>query len=456
MKLQYSLLAVAMAAATASALAAVSADEAKQLGTTLTEFGALKAGNADGSIPAYTGGYTGTPAGFKPDSGVWVDPFKDDKPLFRIDSKNMDKYANQLSEGQKHLLKTYPTTFYMDIYPTRRSAAYPEKMLQATVRNATACKTLKDGIAIDQACRGGLPFPIPKTGLEVVWNQVMRYQGTTGITTSNSRSWVIDTNGKPTLTSEQSTYTDPVWYQVDQADRDPTMAWRVFSVTKSPARLAGGATGLVDYIDPDNQPRKAWGYTPGQRRIKASPEFSYDTPVASQGGLTLFDELFVVSGKLDRFDYKLAGTKEMFIPYNQYKGAFDCPTEEMALQAKHSNPACERWELHRVRVVEATLKSGQRHAYSKRNYYLDEDLTGAGLYDAFDQGGKLYRSIFNGVFMLYDKKLPWATRNVIYDFNKGQYGYFNDVMKGGFYVTSKALSERELNAEAIVTRETAR
>jgi hypothetical protein len=178
--------------------------------------------------------------------------------------------------------------------------------------------------------------------------------------------------------------------------------------------------------------------------------------VASQGGLTLFDELFVVSGKLDRFDYKLVGTKEMFIPYNQYKGAFECPTEEMALLAHHSNPVCERWELHRVRVIEATLKAGKRHAYSKRNYYFDEDLTGAGLYDAYDQAGKLYRSIFNGVFMLYDKKLPWATRNVIYDFNKGQYGYFNDVMKGGFYVTPKPLSERELNAEAIVARETAR
>ena len=170
MKLQHAIPAAALVALAAPGYAAVPADEAKQLGTTLTEFGATKAGNADGSIPAYAGGYTGTPAGFKPDSGVWADPFKDDKPLFRIDAKNMDKYADKLSEGQKYLFKTYPTTFYMDIYPSHRSAAYPEKMLQATVRNATACKTLKDGIAIDKACRGGLPFPIPKNGLEAVWN----------------------------------------------------------------------------------------------------------------------------------------------------------------------------------------------------------------------------------------------------------------------------------------------
>jgi Protein of unknown function (DUF1329) len=455
MKFQHALCATALAALAAPAFAAVSADEAKQLGTTLTEFGAIKAGNADGSIPPYTGGQTTAPAGFKPDSGFWVDPYKDDKPLFRIDAKNMAQYADKLSDGQKYLLKTY-ADYYFDIYPSHRSAAYPDKVIKATLRNATDCKTTRDGIGVDKACRGGLPFPIPKTGLEAMWNHILHYQGDTALTTSASRSWVIDSVGKPTLTAEQSTLTDPVWYQTDLTDRDPTMAWRVYSVTKLPARKAGEVTGLTDFIDPVEQPRKAWGYTPGQRRIKASPEFSYDTPVASQGGLTLFDELFIVSGKLDRFDYKLVGKKEMFLPYNQYKASFECPTVEMALLAKHTNPVCERWELHRVYVVEATLKAGQRHAYSKRNYYLDEDLSAAGLYDAFDQNGQLYRSIVNGMIQLYDKKLPWAVRTVIYDFNKSQYGYFNDVMIGGHRLPAKAQTERELNPESIVTRETAR
>jgi Protein of unknown function (DUF1329) len=455
MKLQRSLFAVALAAMVGPTFAAVSADEAKQLGTTLTEFGAIKAGNADGSIPAYTGGYTGTQAGFKPDSGFWVDPFKSDKPLFRIDGKNMAQYADKLSEGQKQLLKTYPD-YYLDVYPTRRSVAYPDAVLKATARNATGCKSTRDGIGVDKACRGGLPFPIPKTGLEAVWNQILHYQGETAVTTSNSRSWVIDTAGKPTMTAEQATYTDPVWFQTGLEDRDPSMAWRVLSITKSPARKAGEVTGLTDFIDPVEQPRKAWAYTPGQRRIKASPEFSYDTPVASQGGLTLFDELFVVSGKLDRFDYKLVGKKEMFLPYNEYKASFECPTLELALKPKFANPDCHRWELHRVWVVEATLKAGQRHAYSKRNYYFDEDLSAAGLYDAFDQNGALYRSIFNGMVQLYDKKLPWAVRTVIYDFNKGQYGYFNDVMVGGHGIPAKPLTEREMNPEAIVSRETAR
>ena len=455
MNFNKTLCATALVALAAPALAAVSAEEAKQLGTTLTEFGALKAGNAEGTIPPYTGGLTTSPPGFKPDSGFWVDPFKDEKPLFRIDAKNMAQYADKLSDGQKYLMKTYPD-YYLDIYPSHRTAAYPEKVLKATVRNATGCKTLQEGIALDTACRGGLPFPIPKTGLEAMWNQILHYAGDSPLTTSASRSWVIDTAGKPTMTAEQSTLSDPVWYETDVPDRDKSTAWRVYSVTKSPARLAGGVTGITDFIDPADKPRKAWSYTPGQRRIRQSPEFSYDTPVASQGGLTLFDELFVVSGKLDRFDYKLVGKKEMYLPYNEYKASFECPTLEMALKPKFDNPACHRWELHRVYVIEATLKAGMRHAYSKRNYFFDEDLSAAALYDAYDQNGQLYRSMYNGMVQLYDKKLPWAVRNVIYDFNKGQYGYFNDVMVGGFYVAPKALSERELNAEAIVSRETAR
>jgi len=437
------------------AFAAVTAEEAKQLGTTLTPFGAVKAANADGSIPAYTGGLTKAPEGFKPDSGFWTDPFKDEKPVLRIDSKNMAQHAALLSEGQKHLLSKYPG-YYLNVYPTHRTAAYPKKILDATVRNATTCKATKEGLAIENACRGGIPFPIPKTGYEVMWNQILRYQGETAITTAASRSWVIDTSGKAVVTAEQATFQDFVYYQTDVADRDPDMAWRVYSISKVPARRAGEMTGLADYLDPVARPRKAWSYTPGLRRVKLSPEFAYDTPVASMGGVTLFDELFVFSGTMDRFDFKLIGKKEMYIQYNAYKNLYDCPTAEKALLQNHVNPECERWEKHRVWAVEATLKPGQRHAYSKRIYYFDEDLTGAANYDAFDQNGQLYRSLFQAASPMYDKQIPFAAKNVVYDFNKGMYAYVNDVMVGGYKVLPSARSEREMNPEAIVSRESAR
>lgn len=451
----YSLACFSFLALTLPAIAAVSIEEAKQLGSSLTPFGAIKAGNFSGSIPPYSGGITKPPASFKPGSGFWVDPYQDEKPLFRINSKNIDKYTENLSEGQKQILQKFPG-YYLDVYPSHRTVSYPDKVLQATVRNATTCKTRKDGLAIEQDCRGGLPFPIPKTGREAMWNQIMRYQGDTAITTSHSRSWVIDSTGRMIMTAQQQTTSDSPYYQTELTDRDPAMGWRTYSHTQAPARRVGEMTGIADFLDPTEKARRAWTYTPGQRRVKLAPEFAYDTPIASMGGVIVFDELFIFSGKMDRFDFKLLGKKEMYLPYNMYRGVFDCPAPEKALLPQHTNPACERWELHRVWTIEATLKPGQRHAYSKRVYYLDEDLSGAGMFDAFDQGGQLHRALFNGATPFYDQAIPWASRMVVYDLNRNMYTYINDVTLNGFKISPQAKSERELNPEAIVGRESSR
>jgi hypothetical protein len=437
----------------ASALA--STPDAQELGKSLTPFGAIKAGNAEGTIPAYEGGYTKIPEGFKPDSGFWVDPFKDEKPLFRIDAKNVDKYADKLSEGQKMMLKKFPD-YYFDIYPTHRTTAYPKDVLEATARNGGMNCILKEGLAVDPACRGGIPFPLPKTGNDVMWNQQLRFRVGHGYsTTSSSNSWVIDANGVVTKTAEQATFEEAPWYQTAQADRDPMMYSRVFSVTGYPARRAGEMVGLNDYLDPAAKPRRSWSYSPGQRRVKLAPEFNYDTPVASQGGVTLFDELQMFSGAQDRFEYKLLGRKEMYIPYNAYKFYFDAKQEDQFM-THHANPALERWELHRVWVVEATLKPGMRHVYGKRTYYLDEDTFGAGLYDAWDKSGALYRSIFLGGIQMYDKTIPYNVKNVVYDFNKGMWALLNDGLKGGYKISDTPRAERDMNAEAIVAKETQR
>ncbi|MCL5042116.1 MAG: DUF1329 domain-containing protein [Gammaproteobacteria bacterium] len=455
MKRQFALMFILMGFAI-SVQAAVSADEARELGNSLTLFGAIQAGNADGSIPAYEGGLRTIPDGHKPDSGFWADPFKDEKPLFRIDSSNVEEHADKLSAGQVNLIKSYPDSWYMDVYPSHRTTAYPQEVLEATVRNATGCTTLYDGLAVDEACRGGLPFPIPKTGNEVVWNQQLRYKVGPGFsTTASSNSWVVDSNGRVTKTAESSTFEEIPYYQVNQADRDSSMYARVWAMDSYPARSAGQLIILADFLNPQTKPRRAWSYTPGMRRIKLAPEFAYDTPVPNQGGVNLFDELQMFSGSQDRFDYRLVGKREMYIPYNAYRFYFDCKQDEQFLR-RHVNPDCERWELHRVWDVEATLKSGQRHVYSKRTYYLDEDTFGIGLYDAWDHSGTLYRSLFLSGVQIYDKTIPYNVKNVSYDFNRGGYALVNDALKGGYRFHDKPLSEREMNPEAIVSRQTQR
>lgn len=436
------------------AFAAVTADQAKQLGTTLTDFGAIKAGNKDGTIPEYTGGLKTAPAGFKPGSSIWPDPYKDEKPVLRIDAKNMDQYADKLSEGQKTLLKKF-ADYYIDVYPTHRTFAVPDVVLKADIRNATTCKLSDDHYVLPENCRGGSPFPIPQNGNEVMWNSLVRYIGHGGFSTEHGKSWIVDANGHPTMTSDQFTMMEKPYYQTDLADRDKQVYWRTYAVTNAPALQAGSAQVLVDSLDTDAHPRRAWLYTTGQRRVKLAPEFVYDTPVGTLGGVTLYDELFVFSGKQDRFDFKLVGKKEMYIPYNSYKFNFGCK-DEAQFAGHHMNPACERWELHRVWVVESTLKAGMRHAYSKRTYYLDEDGYGAAMFDAFDQSGELHRAMFNSAFQAYDEDTQLALKSVTYDFNRGMYAVVGDAAVDGFKMIKKSPAEKDMSAEAIIARETTR
>nr|WP_315243006.1 DUF1329 domain-containing protein [uncultured Albidiferax sp.] len=454
--MQYSYFAAALLTGLlSSAFAAVPADEAQQLGTSLTRFGAIKAGNKDGSIPEYTGQQIKAPADYQPGSGIYTDPLRDEKPLYRVTAKNVDQYTDKLTEGQKFLLKKNPATYYIDVFPTHRTEVYPDKVLKATERNATACKPVKDYFAVDASCRGGLPYPIPKTGYEVMWNMLLRWQGEGVLVAPSQRAWLVDSGGRATMTSEQFAMQEKPYYQLDQADRDPQMLMRTYSITRAPSRLAGVGSGIVDYLDMDTKPRRAWSYTPGQRRVRLAPEFAYDTPVASLGGATLFDELWMFSGKMDRFDFKLVGKKEMLLPYNSFKYYFGCK-HEAKLMAKHVDPSCERWELHRVWVVEATLKPGQRHAYSKRVYYIDEDGYGAGMFDAFDHEGTLYRAMFNLNVPFYDAGFVYAGSSIIYDFSKSIYLTVADVSVGGYKVVTQPLSERDMGADATMVRESVR
>lgn len=156
-----------------SALAAVSAEEAAKLGDTLTPIGATKAGNGD-EIPAWDGGLTQPPAGFK-DDGRYVDPFPEDKELFRIDQSNVDEYSENLTPGQVAMIKTYDD-YFIPVYQTRRTATYPEKTMQQTVENATQVELVESGNGMKNY-QTATPFPIPQNGLEVIFNHLTRYRG---------------------------------------------------------------------------------------------------------------------------------------------------------------------------------------------------------------------------------------------------------------------------------------
>jgi len=414
MKLKHSLLFATALACGSAAYAAVTPEEAKALGATLTPVGATMAANKDGSIPAYTGGLTKPPAGFVAGDGIRPDPFANEKPKFSITAGNMAQYADQLTEGAKELLKRN-ASYRIDVYPTHRSAAFPDAVLENTLKNATRAKTTGEGRAIEGAA-GGYPFPIPKDGYEVMWNHLLRYKGLAFRIASES--WNVDASGEPVLSTSSVITEDYPYY--GPADSAEGVYWRVLVDYTGPARRVGEKLIAIDSVNALDKPRRAWQYLPGQRRVKLAPDVSYDTPNPGSAGINTYDDVYVFNGAMDRFDFKLVGKKELIVPYNAYRLVYQSKAKD-ALMPKHLNPAVERWELHRVWVVEATLRPGYRHIYSKRVFYIDEDSWTALASDQYDAHGQLYRSQFDYLTPSYDVKAIFTNTWVTYDFVAGVY-----------------------------------
>jgi len=365
----------------------VSTQEAEQLKTTLTPIGAERAANKDGSIPAWSGGMTTLPAGAKAGDRRF-DPFAGDKPLFTITAANMGQYAEKLSEGAKALLQRYPQTFRIDVYPTRRTAAAPQWVYDNTLKNATRAKLANDGLTLEGAY-GGVPFPIPKTGNEVRWNHLMVWRGES--VDERMKVWSITPSGKAVLASEASVYSQfPYYGHGTQAEGkyNGNYIWSI-QATDAPAFRAGEAILLRQPTD-YRQDNGIWQYLAGQRRVRKAPNVGFDTPDFVSSGTNFFDEAFGGFGSPERYDFKLVGKKEMFIPYNTNKLLM--VKDEDAMAANHLKPENVRWELHRVWVVEATLKEGKRHAVPHRVSYHDEDTWNAALMDGWDAQGHLWRT----------------------------------------------------------------
>ena len=371
--------------------AAASPEEVKELGTTLTPWGAIKTGNKDGTIPAFEGRVP-TPAAYNPkNQGVRADPYANEKPLLSITAANMAQYQEKLSPGVKAMLQKYPT-FRVDVYPSHRNMFYPKWVLDNTIKNATACKSVNNDLTLE-GCYSGIPFPLPKTGSEVMWNHLVKYTAPEAWV-GRHQSYVVDASGTPTLQGDQVATFESPWYDTKQTGVVPTGTdfFRYRHDVQGPARKAGESLMILESTKMGSGGTKIWQYLPGQRRVKMSPDLAYDTPQPQSGGTQTMDDVRGFNGALDRFDFKLIGKRELFIPYNSYKmqAGGSCSTQQR-LTPKHYNPDCVRWELHRVWEVEGKPKAGVRHLYSKRVMYFDEDTAGAGVSDSYDSAGSIYR-----------------------------------------------------------------
>ncbi|HXF67541.1 MAG TPA: DUF1329 domain-containing protein [Burkholderiales bacterium] len=401
----------------APAPAAVSAEEAAQLGKTLTPLGAERAGNKAGSIPAWEGGITKPLPGYQ-EGGHYPDPFASDKPLFTIDASNLEKYKANLTPGQMALLRKYPT-WKMVVYPTRRSAAFPEAHYRETIANATRANLVAGGNGFT-GTKGGIPFPIPKNGLEVIWNHLARYRGDTYAMNWSQAAVLRD--GSYTLVRFEYEYDfDYGNLSKPEAARRDNKLFNFLQVVTAPARLAGQILLVHEYADQVRQPRQAWTYNPGQRRVRLAPNVAYDNPGTAADGLRTNDDFLMFNGATDRYEWKLVGKRELYIPYNSYRLVGNTVGYADVIRPGHLNPDLARYELHRVWVVDATLKPGTSHIYKRRTFYLDEDSWMVVVVDKYDARDELWRVAEQHSINMYNIPMTYPMLEAHHDLQSGRY-----------------------------------
>ena len=406
-----------------AAWAGVPEAQIARLGQDLTPMGAEQAGNADGSIPAWTGGLTSAPdgIGFKGD-GYYPDPFASDPVLYTVDKGNAAQYGDTLTPGQKAMMAAYPD-YKLNVYRSRRTCALPQAVYDATKENAKTAALGGGGDSLSGILMG-IPYPLPFDAYEIVWNHNLRYRGYKMTRTFASAAPTRTGSFTPVIVKDEAVfdYASPDNKSFKALDN---VSLRYIQETLAPARRAGQLLLVHETVDPKIGERRSWQYTTGNTnsapRVQRTSAVSYDNPQIYSDAMSTADSFDVFSGPLDHYNWTVLGKEERLVAYNSYK--ISSPTLKYAdiIKAGHLNQDLVRYEKHRVWSVEATLKPSERHVYSRRVAYFDEDggnMVGGELYDA--RGG-LWRVQEAQIIQYYDVPTCFNASDVVYDLVEGRY-----------------------------------
>lgn len=406
--------AVSMAMSTVNVHAKVSAEEAGKLKDgTLMPLGGEKKGNG-GAIPAWDGGHVNKDhkAGER-----YTNPWSGDKPEFEITKANMGEHKDKLTAGQIAMLEKYDT-YKIPVYKTRRSAAAPDFVYEATFKNATTAELANDGEALNGAAVG-IPFPIPKVGHEIIWNHKTRYRGQ-DITRYNNQA-AVQTSGAFTMYKLK----EDVRFNYNIEGKTPAdlnnLLVLFMQITEAPARQAGNALLVHDTLDQVKEARKAWLYNSGQRRVRRAPNVAYDNPGTGADGLRTNDQLDFFNGATDRYTWKLVGKTEKYIPVNSFELHSDKHKYNDIINANHIKQDLTRYELRRVWEVDSTLKDGTSHIYKRRTFFVDEDTWSMALADIYDNRDELWRHQEAHFAMAYDLPAVLPVAGIVYDLLANRY-----------------------------------
>ncbi len=410
---------------TAGSVAKVSEEEAEKLGTELTPVGADPAGNADGSIPAYSGSMLGLPEGLAYDGPgfPYPNPYADDPVLHKVSAQNQGEHAEFLSPGLQAMFETYPDSFQIHVYPTHRDGRYTDKYYQQVRYNAVNAELYngEDGI---RGFTGAVAFPIPKTGAEVIWNT--RTSGPNYTMAGTYSDIAVFSNGSRSVRRStimyEAPYVNPANTVGDEEEKLGIWAARVMTRVHEPIRDKGMITSIFEPYDYITNAREAWRYLPGSRRVRRAPTVGYDTP-DGPGGFITVDDTLGFNGAMDRFEWTLLGKQELYVPFHNYSFDEQGLDYDELLTPYHANPDYVRYEKRRVWVVEANLREGKRHIYGKRRFYVEEDSWNIVMTENYDGRGELWKVVL--INSLYEYNVPGYVNRAM---------MFHELRAGGYII----------------------
>jgi len=400
-----------------------------RLGQDLTAVGADPAANKDGTIPAFSGMDKPLPGWSFGKVREEYSKLKTEKPLFVIDASNVDKYADRLTPGQIQMLRQVKG-YTMPVYETHRNCGVPDFVAKNTKAGALKSGIAKDGWSLESATLPGVPFPVPQSGIEVMWNWLARYQGV-GVEYQD-----VYTDISPRAGSTSTLVTRLVirsyfpWAQTGQHSPQDSQGLLsgFYYLYNEPAALAGQGTMQRYYFNRDSE---SWYYFTGQRRVRRLPLYAYDAPVIGNENQYPADTTYVFFGNPDRFDWKVVGKKEVYIPYNNFAIQNFSRKMEDAMGATSVASSVRRYELHRVWEIEGTVKAGMRHSAPKKTLYLDEDSWIVATGDDFDVQGKIWKAKENYITPEWDLGACFTSGSTYNDLTSGRYVLDNVVMGTG-------------------------
>jgi len=342
------------------------------------------------------------PAGFAKEEGSFVPKPIGGEVKYRIDKANVDQYKDKLTEGLIKVIKEWG--YAINVYETVHDYKFPEEYLDATEKyKGTARVNSKGGI---ENYTAGLPFPEPKTGIEVMYNYEYKYSGDDFKYSYEGQ--IISSTGRERKMS--GSYTR-LGYQ-GRAILDPKPAipnpnkveLKEISAFTYPEDVAGLALLTVRYQDP-SKGDDGWMYIPTIRRTRRiSVAQRGDSSVGSD---FTWDDYRGFSGKVSDSNWKIIGKKELLMPYH-------APTTNPRSKGKIFNSDDCRFELRPVWVVEGTSKD-KDYVYSKRRVYLDADSWAILSTENWDRRGTLWKTQEIAFSVDTERHNMFVSNQIMYD-----------------------------------------